>query len=178
MGKRIIKLNDLVKIASMSALLAVCSWVTIPLPFSGVPVTLQTFAVFFAIEFIGCKRALVSYIVYLAIGAVGVPVFSGFGGGVGHLLGPTGGYLFGFVFTCIFCMIFEKRHKSGLFHYIILAAGLLVCYICGTAWFVFQTGNGVGKSLLLCVTPYIIPDAVKIALASFVASKMKKIIKI
>ncbi|MBQ7671126.1 MAG: biotin transporter BioY [Clostridia bacterium] len=178
MRQKAIKLNDLVKIASMSALLAVCSWVTIPLPFSGVPVTLQTFAVFFAIGFIGCKRALISYIVYLALGAVGVPVFSGFGGGVGHLIGPTGGYLFGFVFTCLFCMIYEKRHKSGWIHYIILASGLLICYVCGTAWFVFQTETGVWKSLLLCVVPYIIPDAVKIVLASLIASKMKKIIKV
>ena len=178
MNNKTIKLSDLAKIASMSALLAVCSWVTIPLPFSGVPVTLQTFAVFFAIEFIGCKRALVSYIVYLALGAVGVPVFSGFGGGVGHLIGPTGGYLFGFVFTCVFCMIFENRYKSGIIHFVILACGLLICYLCGTAWFVFQTQNGVWKSLLLCVTPYIIPDAVKIALASFVAAKMKKVIKV
>lgn len=171
------KLRDLVTVAVTAALLAVCSWITIPLPFTGVPVTMQTFAVFFAIAYIGSKRALVTYLIYLALGALGTPVFSGFGGGIGHLTGPTGGYLFGFVLTCIFCIIFERRQISSAIRILILTAGLLICYACGTAWFVIQTGSSVLRSLVLCVAPYVIPDILKILLAVFVASKMKKIIK-
>ena len=89
--------RDLTMIALMAALTAVCAWITIP--FSLVPFTLQTFAVFTALALLGGRRGTASIVLYLCLGLVGLPVFSGFSGGVGALLGPSGGYLLGFVGT-------------------------------------------------------------------------------
>lgn len=174
---RLFSLMDIARISVMAALIAVCSWITVPMP--AVPFTLQTFAIVFALEFIGGKNGTVAFIVYALIGAIGVPVFSGFKGGLAHLAGPTGGYLIGFVFTCIIYWAFEKKftYKSA-WHYFVLALGLLACYFCGTAWFVISLKSTVPHALMLCVVPYILPDAVKIAVAVILGVKLKKIIKV
>ena len=178
MSRRTFTVSDIVWCAAMTALIVVCSWITVPL-IPDIPFTMQTFAIFFALEFAGALRGTVSLLVYLALGAVGVPVFSGFRGGVGHLLGPTGGYLVGFILTCAVYRMFEKQFESGrAFHYVSLALALVACYAAGTVWFVIQTKTPVGAAVVKCVLPYIAPDAVKIALAVFLASKLKKIIKV
>jgi len=173
---RLFTVSDLVRIGVMAALIAVCSWITIP---ATIPFTMQTFAVYFALEFIGGRNGAVAYFLYALIGAVGVPVFSSFRGGLGHLVGPTGGYLVGFVFTGFIFWAFEKRFTcKNVCHYIVLAAGLAACYFFGTVWFMFQTGNDAASALMLCVVPYILPDVAKIALAVLLAVRLKKIIKI
>ena len=175
--KNSISVKELVKTASMSALIAVCSWITVP---SAVPFTLQTFAIFFALEFCGAKNGTIAFLVYIALGAVGIPVFSGFGAGIGHIFGPTGGYLLGFVIVCMIYLFTENRfpEESAAHRFVIPAVALAACYLCGTVWFALQTGRGVGESLVLCVVPYIAPDAVKIALAEIVAKKLKRLLKI
>ena len=170
-------IKNIVNIAAMAALLAICSWITVPMPL--VPFTLQTFAVFFALEFIGGRDGTVAFLVYVMLGAVGVPVFSGFRGGLGHLAGPTGGYLIGFVLTCLIYWAFEKKFTyKNVMHYVVLAGGLLACYVCGTIWFMISLKKGAGYALMTCVVPYIAPDAAKIALAVFLAQRLKKIIKV
>lgn len=178
--KKAFPLSDIVRIAVMAALIAVCSWLTVTIPFiSEVPFTLQTFAVFFALEFAAGRNGTISILIYLLLGAVGVPVFSGFRGGIGHLLGPTGGYIVGFLLTGIIFWIFDKKFGvKSIMHYVILAAGLLACYACGTVWFTVQMSVPVGTALLKCVLPYIIPDVIKIGLAVLLASRLKKIIKV
>ena len=162
----------------MTALIAVCSWITVPI-IPEIPFTMQTFAVFFALEFVGGKRGAVSTFVYIALGAVGAPVFSGFRGGLGHLAGPTGGYIVGFLASCAVFWVFEKRmEKRAILHICVLALSMIACYALGTAWFMIQTKLPLGASLVKCVIPYIAPDAVKIALAVFLSSRLKKIIKI
>ena len=89
-----LKITSMIYIALMAVIITICSWISIPGP---VPFTLQTFAVFTALLLLGTRDGLISITVYLLLGAVGVPVFSGFSGGIGHLLGPTGGYLIGFI---------------------------------------------------------------------------------
>ncbi len=167
------KLKDLVYIAMFTALTAVCSWIFIPI--GDVPVTLQTFAVFCAAGMLGMKRSFISVAVYILLGAAGVPVFSGFKGGFGALAGPTGGYIVGFLFTVIVASLIIKAFKRKMFPVCCLAfaAGLIVCYAFGTAWFyVVYTKNtgeiGLATVLLKCVVPFLIPDAVKIAAASAV----------
>ena len=179
MENKLFSNRDLVRIAVMSALTVVCSWITVHIPVISVPFTLQTFAVFFALEFIGGRNGTISFFVFILLGALGVPVFSGFNGGFGHLFGPTGGYLIGFVFSCLICWAFEKRfgYKSAL-HYVVLAAALIACYFCGTVWFSLYTNTPFITSLSVCVVPFIAPDVLKISLAVLLSVRLRKIIKI
>ena len=109
---------SMVYIALMAVIIAVCSWISIPGP---VPFTLQTFAVFSALLLLGTRNGILSITVYLLLGAVGVPVFSGFSGGLSHLVGPTGGYLIGFlvmgffygIVTNIFSLLEKSHRRSG-----------------------------------------------------------------
>ena len=92
-----LKTRDLTLIALFAALIAICAWLTVPMP--DVPFTMQTFGVFAALLLLGGKRGTLSILLYLLLGAAGLPVFSGFRGGIGSLLGTTGGYLVGFFFS-------------------------------------------------------------------------------
>ena len=166
---------DLVYIALCTALIAVCSWIQIPLT---VPITLQTFAVFAVVGLLGTKRGTLSVLVYILLGAVGVPVFAGFSGGIGVLLGNTGGYIIGFIFSAIVTgWILDHLGKSIPVMAIAMIVGLAVCYIFGTAWFMFvymRTSGTVGLVSVLswCVIPFILPDAIKIALAIVVSKSV------
>ena len=127
------KTRDLTYISIMVALMAVCSWITIP---TLVPFTLQTFAVFLASALLGGKRGTIAVAVYLLLGAVGLPVFSGFTGGVGKLLGVTGGYVLGFLAQAIVLWIGERllgRRPAAFFLSGVL--GLAVCYLFGSVWY-------------------------------------------
>lgn len=88
------KTRDMALIAAFAAVITVCAWISVP---AAVPFTLQTFAVFLAVGLLGGKRGTIAVAVYILLGAVGVPVFSGFNGGLGALLGITGGYILGFL---------------------------------------------------------------------------------
>ena len=157
------------------ALIAVCSWISVPLT---IPVTLQTFAVCLVSALLGLKMGLWSVACYILLGAAGVPVFSGFRGGAGVLLGVTGGYIFGFLFTA-FAVGFSVKHFSRSMPALILsmAVGILLCYAFGTAWFmVFYTRGGntvtLGSALGMCVLPYLIPDGIKAVLAAALAKRL------
>ena len=120
-------------ISLTAALIAVCSWITVPL---AVPITLQTFAVFCAVLLLGGKNGTYAVALYIMLGAVGVPVFSGFKGGIGHILGPTGGYIVGFIFISLIYMVFEPLFSRSRWLKIpVLLSGLAVCYLFGTVWF-------------------------------------------
>jgi biotin transport system substrate-specific component len=178
-SKNKINVKKLVMTALGAALLAVCSWLTIP---SVVPFTLQTFGVFCIMLLLGGKYGTVSVAVYIALGAVGVPVFSGFQSGLGHLLGLTGGYIWGFLLAGMIYIIFEPLiKKKQVFALVSLLAGLLVCYIAGTVWFLVvahSRGNEYTflSVLSICVFPYIIPDLIKLAVAYPVCVKVRKLI--
>ena len=170
---------SMVYIALMTVIIAVCSWISVPGP---VPFTLQTFAVFTALLLLGTRDGLLSIIVYLLLGAVGVPVFSGFSGGIGHLLGPTGGYLFGFIVMGFVYGIISHFFRPSLVRNIIASAlGILACYAFGTVWFVIvysQTKSAVtfGAALTMCVLPFLIPDAIKMGLAIILSAKVRSIV--
>ncbi len=170
---------SLVYIALFAVLMAVCSQIQI---LSVVPFTLQTFAVFLACGLLGGKRGTASIIVYILLGAIGLPVFAGFKGGVAALAGTTGGYIIGFVFSALVMWIFEKPAKKSFIVLIIsMILGLAVCYIFGTAWFMFlyTQANGpvaLGTVLGWCVIPFIIPDIAKIALASVLTVRLRKLL--
>lgn len=156
----------------MSVIMAVCSWLTIP---AAVPFTMQTFGVFFALLFLGGKRGTASITVYLLLGAVGLPVFSGFSGGVGHILGATGGYMIGFVFIGVIYTLFEHVFGKSLKKSVLsLMLGLFICYFFGTMWFIAYSGSaGFLHALMICVVPFIIPDILKLALAVMITKKIR-----
>ncbi len=165
-------------IAMSAVVICICSWLTVPFT---VPFTMQTFAVFAALLLLGGKRGLAAIGLYLLLGLVGLPVFSGFRGGPGHLLGPTGGYLLGFLFTGLYYLLLEGKlaRLSWLPRVLLLAAGLLPCYLAGTLWFVAVMGargkeTGFLSALMLCVVPYILPDVLKLLLAELVSRRVKK----
>ena len=157
--------------AVFAALTAVLSQLSVPI--GPVPINLATFSVFLAGGILGASGGLLSQLVYLILGAVGLPVFAGFRGGVGALAGPTGGYLAGYAAAAWlvgqaaekFCR--KPRVLAGS-----MAAGLAVCYFLGTGWFMIVTGRGLWDSLALCVFPFLLGDALKIAVATALAARL------
>lgn len=167
--------RDLALISLSAALLALCSWLSVPLT---VPFTMQTFAVCLIAALLGRRRALWALGCYVLLGAAGVPVFSGFRAGLGVLLDNTGGYILGFFFTALLVGTAAERLGRGRRVLIpAMALGILLCYAFGTAWFTFlyarSTGPiGLGTVLAWCVLPYLPADAVKVLLAAFLTGRL------
>lgn len=176
--KKAFKTADLAYCALGAVLIAICSWISIP---TVVPFTMQTFAVFCVLSLLGGKRGTVSICVYLLLGAAGVPVFAGFTAGIGIVLGSTGGYMLGFVaIGLLYWLAVGRLGKKLWVEAAALAAGLVLCYAFGTAWFVLvyarSTGAiGLATALAWCVLPFAIPDLLKLALALLVAHRVPKI---
>lgn len=178
------KTRDLAYIALCTALLSVSAWVAFPI--GGIPVTLQTLTLFLATGLLGWKRGFFVALAYLALGFIGIPVFSGFAGGAGVLLSPTGGYLLGFLFVPLcagaFSTWMEKTEGKGKILPYALGGltGLLVCYLFGTLWCALGVGGqaiGFFAALGVCVLPYLPFDVIKIAVAVLLMIKFKKYIK-
>lgn len=179
-ARKRISVYDLVMVALFAALIAVCAWVTIP---GSVPFTLQTMGVFLAVGLLGGKRGTAAVLVYILLGAVGMPVFSGFSGGVGRLLGTTGGYIIGFLVAALAMWAMEAifgRAKWVL--PVSMLLGLLLCYAFGTVWFLVlytQTKGAISvvSVLSMCVIPFILPDLMKIALALLLTNRLGRFIR-
>lgn len=169
--------KDMAYIALMAVALSVCSWISVP---AVVPFTMQTFAVFCTLGLLGGRRGFMAVLIYMLLGAAGLPVFSGFGGGLGTLLGPTGGYILGFLLMALLYWIFDRKSSLKLRGMtVVLLLGLIVCYAFGTAWFmaVYSKSSGpVGltAALAMCVFPFILPDLIKLALAMLLVRTLKK----
>lgn len=175
------KTYDMVYIAIFAVLMAICSWISIP---ATVPFTLQTFAVFLAVCVLGGRRGTLAVVVYILMGMIGIPVFSGFTGGIGVLIGNTGGYIIGFVFSALIMWAAEAMFgKKTWILAISMVIGIIVCYAFGTVWFmaVYTKNAGtIGLATVLgwCVIPFIIPDCVKIGLALAFGKRLSGIMKI
>lgn len=171
---------DIALIAMFTALITVCSWIS--MPFLGVPVSLQTFAVFLATAVLGTKRATASVLSYILLGLTGVPVFSGFNSGISAFLGATGGYLIGFIFAAMITgILIKKLPDKKLWKIISMCAGQIICYIFGMFWygFIYLKSSETNVTLIfsLCVAPFIIPDIIKITAAAFLSDTVKKAVK-
>ena len=170
------KTYDMVYIGVFTVLIAVCSWISIP---AAVPFTLQTFGVFMAVEVLGGKRGTMAVLVYILMGAVGIPVFAGFQGGIGVIFNTTGGYIVGFLCSALIMWAAESLFgKKPLVRLLSMAAGLIACYALGTIWFMVVYGRTTGAVGLMtvlgwCVIPFIIPDLVKIGLAYVISRKIR-----
>ena len=154
-----LKVRNMVLCSLFAALIAVCAWISLPIP--PISVTLQTFGVLMALGILGGKWGTVSIALYLAMGVVGLPVFADFRGGAAALLGASGGFLWGFLAGGLVYWAFEKLGKLPAF-----ALCQLTCYTCGCLWFSVWAGNaGFGAAVLTCVIPYLLPDGLKLWLA-------------
>lgn len=168
---------DVAYIGIFTALITICSWISIP---AAIPFSLQTFAVFLAVSILGGKRGTLSVVVYVLLGAIGIPVFAEFTGGIGIILRSTGGYIIGFIFSALVMWFMESLFGRKLWvQGISMVLGLIACYAVGTAWFMFvymRDTGAVGLTTVLgwCVVPFVIPDALKIVLALMLSSALKK----
>lgn len=200
--KRYTRTTALVLCGVFAALMAVCSFITIPLGFTPIPINLATLGVFLTGGILGKKYGSISLIVYILLGAVGVPVFAGFKGGLGVLAGPTGGYIIGYLAAAFLTgllveIVFRKTSSSSesgsrsktagtaksrtlRFIGIILSmiAGLAACYALGTAWFMVSTGTGLGAAMVSCVIPFLPGDAAKIIAGALLVQKLRPVIPI
>ena len=180
-GKKL-KVLDMAYIAIGAVLIAICSWINIP---TEVPFTLQTFAVFFVLMLLGGERGTISILIYILLGAVGVPVFAGFSAGIGILFGNTGGYILGFIFIGLIYILFTRvfKMKNIFFKVLALVIGLAICYAFGSIWFMhiyIRDSGEVGLFAVLgwCVFPFIIPDLIKMALAVIIAKRIQPVLKL
>ena len=177
--RRSFSLRDMALCSLFAAILAVSAWLTIP---GEVPFTLQTFGVFAALGLLGGKRGTIALALYLILGAVGLPVFAGFRGGFGVLLGTTGGYIFGFLLSgLLYWALTSALGQRAWTRLLAMVAGLLLCYAAGTAWFMLvylrQTGPiALGAVLLKCVVPFLLPDAVKLGIAWILSQRLARFV--
>ena len=170
------KLRDINRIAVSAAIIAVCSWISVPAP---VPFTLQTFGVFLTSGLFGRKKGALAVAVFIFLGAIGIPVFSGGRGGLGVLFGETGGYIIGFLPAAFLCgSICEKKEKSISRLILAMLSGLVVCYASGVLWayFAYLRQDGLGFIIVLTkhIAAFIIPDLAKIIAAAFAVRALNK----
>ena len=169
------KLKLMVFAALFAALTAGIAWFKIPLPFTPVPITLQTLAVLLSGALLGPYYGALSMLLYIGVGALGLPVFAGGSSGIGVLLGPTGGYLFSyFIAAFVIGKLVEKKTKANkkvrFAHYAAaMLAGTLIIYLLGGLQGMLVTGLGVKAIIIGWVVPFIIGDAIKLLLAAYIA---------
>ena len=160
------KVKDLVFIAIFTSIICVMSLISIP---TTVPFTLQTLAVFLCMFMLKPVDSLISVLLYIVIGIIGIPVFSKFQSGIGVIAGPTGGYILGFILMTLVPFVIKNKIVAGI-------VALLICYLFGSIWFLlFNQSNitSIWKVLTICVFPFVIPDAIKLALAYILSVRLK-----
>lgn len=171
------KTRDIVYMSVFTAMISICSWISIP---ASIPFTLQTMGVFMTVGLLGGKRGTLTVLTYILLGAIGIPVFAGLTGGISVLLGTTGGYIMGFLLSALLMWGIETiMGRNQIVLAFSMVAGLIVCYVFGTAWFMLiytQHSGVIGLSTVLglCVIPFIIPDLIKIGVALFLTNRLKK----
>ena len=159
--------------ALFAAVCAVCSQLTIPI--QPVPITLGTFGVLMSGGFLGKRYGLLALLIYLILGAAGVPVFSMMRAGISVLAGPSGGFILGFApMAFVVGLVSEKLGHTFKSMLVATLAGTAVCYVMGIGWFMFLTGTGMWSAMVMCMFPFLPGDLAKIILASFLVAKYRK----
>ncbi len=166
------KLLAMTQIAMLTAVMAVLSQIAVPMP-SNVPLTLQTFAVSLCASLGGIRKGVPAILLYLLIGAVGLPVFSGFRGGIGVLFGYTGGFLWGFLPFALLCA-WGTLLRSRAAVAITVLGGICLCHICGIVQYALVSGSGIVQSALLVSVPYLVKDGICAAAGCFAAVAVQR----
>ena len=173
-SKNMFSIYDICMIGVFAAIIAVMAQISVPLPY-GVPITLQTLAIPLAGVVLGSKKGTIATIIYILIGAVGVPVFANFSGGLGVIFGPTGGFILSFPFLALAAGIgAEKNKKLWLWGGIV--TGVLVNYLCGVVYFSIFTGHDLITSFMVCVLVFIPGDALIVAAVGLLGERIRKLL--
>lgn len=171
-NRSVLYVKDICYIALFTALIAILAQISIPLP-GGVPLTLQTFAVPLAGLVLGSKRGTIATVVYVLLGAVGVPVFANFTGGLGIVLGMTGGFIVSFPLMALLAGFGAKKTVKSPFLWLWLVLGAVVNYAVGTVWFIVVAKSNLATALTACVVPFIPTAILKIILAGFFGTMLR-----
>lgn len=173
-----LEIKQMTLIGFMAALICVVGPLTVPLPFTPVPISLTNLAIYLTAYALGCRLGTVSYVIYLLLGTAGLPVFSAFSGGLSKLAGPTGGYLIGFILTAAICgfMIDRSKGKRSI-QSAGMIMGTLAAYLFGTVWLCTQMHLTPMQGLAAGVIPYLPGDLIKIALAAAVGNSIRQTVK-
>lgn len=172
------KTKNMTVIGLMTAVICIVAPFSIPIPVSPVPLSLTNFMIFIAVYILGMKSATICVILYLILGAAGLPVFSSFSGGLAKLAGPTGGYLAGFILLALIQGFFLDHFPGKKYTAILgMILGMSVCYVFGTAWLAWQTGQSFIAALAIGVLPYLPGDAVKVIIAAIIGPKLRALIR-
>ncbi len=170
--------KKLIFVALFAAMTALFAQIVIPLPFSPVPVNLALLAPLLAGRLFGLKVAFFSQLLYISLGALGLPVFTAFTGGFGILLGPGGGYLWGYLVVAFLCGQRKfPKNRTAIAEVFLMCLSVLCCYLCGALWYSFVTKTALLASLPLCVLPFLPGDALKIIAGLYLTKKLAPICK-
>ncbi len=167
-------IHNMTRIALMTAIL--CIFSPMALPIGPIPVSLSLFAVFLTVYLLGQKNSLCAITLYMLIGLVGLPVFSGYSGGPSKLFGPTGGYIVGYVALALIAGYFTDHFPLNQWFFQIFGTtlGLFACYALGTAYFMALTSTPLSEALALCVFPFVFFDLTKMIAAFLVANTLMR----
>ncbi len=172
-------LRQLTAVALMAAVMCLLGPLALNIPFiSPVPISLGMLGVYLAVSILGMKAGTLSVAVYIILGFIGIPVFTNFTGGVSKLLGPTGGYIIGYIFMALICGFFMDRWESRFWVcFLGMVLGTAVCYLFGTVWLAFQMSLTFPQALASGVLPYIPFDLAKLLLALILGRQVRKRLK-
>lgn len=175
--KQISAVKNTAFIAVLAAIL--CLIAPLSLPAGAIPISLATFAVYLIASCVKTKHSVGAVIVYILLGAFGLPVFSAFTGGFHCIAGITGGYIIGYIPCALIIGLLIGKFENKKFAYpVSMILGTSACYLTGTAWYMLQTNSSLSAAMLTCVVPFLLGDAVKIAAASFLSIPLRKRLKI
>ncbi len=170
-----LSIHQMAIIAFMSALMCILGPMSIPI--GAVPISFTNFVIYFTLYLLGPRLGTISYCIYLLIGFAGLPVFSGYSGGLAKLAGPTGGYLIGFIFMSVIAGISIQKSRGNLWISVLgMTIGTLIAYLFGTIWFVIEADCTLWYALTVCVFPFLIGDAVKILLSAKIGPMLRGIL--
>lgn len=174
-------INKIVSIALMTAIICVISPVSIAIPVSPVPISLATLAIYLTVMILGWKDGTISVLLYVLIGLAGAPVFTGFNGGAGKILGPTGGYIIGYVLLAFIEGVFvdwarklRPYEEAGATAFFGMLLGTVVLYVFGSLWLAKQSNMSLAAAFTVGVFPFIIGDVIKMVVALFVGTRIRK----
>lgn len=173
---KILSIKNIVSIALMTAIISILSQFAIVTPLSPVPITLATFAIYLTMIILGWTNGTISVLVYVMLGFAGAPVFTGFTGGAVKVMGPTGGYIIGYIFLAVVEGAFVEWARGSAMIFVGMLLGTIVLYIFGTFWLMRQSGSNLVAAFIAGVVPFVIGDIVKMIVALFAGVKIRKIL--
>ncbi len=170
------KVKEMTKIALFTAIICIVAPMSIPI--GAVPVSFTNLAVYLSVYLTGTKKGIISYLLYYLLGIFGLPVFSGYSGGIAKAVGPTGGFLIGFVFMALISGFFIEKTKNKALHFIGMLLGTWTAYIFGLIWYCLVTASSPAAAFMVCVAPFIIIDMIKMGIAVYVGNAVKERLKV